>query len=52
LEEEKARGKNVKAAKDPFGIQGNALVADQRQSPVSSWILAFLSIAEDTFDRP
>jgi hypothetical protein len=27
-------------------------VADQRQSPVSSWILAFLSIAEDTFDRP
>ena len=46
MEEEKARGKNVKAAKDPFGIQGNALVADQRQSPVSSWILAFLSIAE------
>ena len=30
------------AAKDPF----IALVADQRQSPVSSWILAFLSIAE------
>ena len=47
MEEEKARGKNVKAggagaAKDPF----TGLVADQRQSPVSSWILAFLSIAE------